>query len=115
MPRKPQDLLVEPEVDTVDVCVLGERNGKLEGVHDAGGGRPKGGNRLVRNVRLHLQKLFSLDDAQSLDTIGEAPGKKGQQPRAIILGRADHKRADRLVVDAELLAQRRHQSRALHI
>ncbi len=85
---------VEGELDAVGAGVLEKGDREAEGVADAGRGRPERGDGLVRDVWLHAEKLFSLDDAKALDAVLAAAFEEGLEAGAGVVGGADDERSD---------------------
>ena len=113
--REPADPLAKAELDAVCGGALGQRAGELEGVHDACGGGPECGDGGVGYVGLHVQKLFSPNDAQVGDTVCESALQKGVEVRQGLLVGADHQGAYCAEVHVKLLAEVRHERSALDV
>ena len=106
---------IKLELYAIFCGVLSKSIGQAERADDAAGRGPQGGDRIVRNVRLHLGQLVTFDNAQALYAVGHAVFVQLFKARAILLAQADDQAAALVVGKVQLFGKGGHAAAALHI
>ena len=109
------DLSVELELCAVGSSVLSQSVVQTEGADDGAGGSVQSSNSLIGDVRLHLDQLVALDDAQVADAVGNAVLVQLHQVGTVFLGQHDDQGAITLVMDIQILCQLLHHLTALNV